>query len=48
MGLWCGVADKGGGALVEYVEDSSGLDDFSFSDGTFVGRQVNHRHFADE
>ena len=48
MGLGGGVADEGGGALVEYVEDSSGLDGFSFSDGTFVGGQVNHRYFADE
>mgnify|MGYP006996918295 CR=1 FL=1 len=48
MGLRCGMADEGGGALVKYVEDSSGLDGFSFSDGAFVGGRFNHLHFADE
>ena len=43
-----GVPDEGGGALVEDVEDGSGLDGFSLSDGAFVGGRLDHLHFADE
>ena len=42
------MPDEGGGALVENVEDGSGLDGLPFSDGAFVGGRFKHFHFADE
>ena len=42
------MPDEGGGALVENVEDGSGLDGLPFSGGTFVGGWLDHFHFTNE